>query len=162
MCIIELGDPITVTVPDHESHDEHDGGCWSHHYVCYDGDGDGHADWHDEDLVCLLKGDVDHSPQEVGGPSKNFVMLAGSGSYAMNTEVKPRGDNPGQILLLDYEKGVANVHGSSADDFDKYLEPATKRHLGRVNVINCDGHAYAATREQLEWERDRSGGAWNP
>jgi len=161
MCFIRLGDPVEIEVPDHLSHEEATGGCGSHHYVCYDGDADGYADWETDDFVIKMKGTVDDPGNPPGKPGKAYLSVAGSGSYAMNAAVPSRPKRPDQIMLLDYEKSIAKVleTGGQVDDFDQFLEPAL-RHLGKANVIHVDGSVRSAAREELEWERDRSAGRW--
>jgi len=166
--IIHLGDPVIIEVPDHVSHEEYNGGCSSHHYCCYDANENGHQDWLTADLVIKGKGTVDSVDEAglgPGTPGKKPLFVGGAGSYAMNAEVGPRSHRPSQILLLGYETGIADPYGSyksEPDDWDEYLEPATKRHLGKVNVLFFDGRVRGMTREQLEWERDRQEGNWRP
>ena len=162
-CLDRLKPKPISEIPDHVSHEEHNGGCASHHYVCFDGDNDGHSDWKTDDFVIKMKGTVDDPNSPPGTPGKAYLSLSGSGSYAMNSAVPSQPTRPDQILLLDYEKGIAKAvaTGGSVDDFDEFLGPAL-RHLGKANVVNVDGHVYSMTREQLEWERDRSGGRWGP
>ena len=73
--IVTLDDMLTVEVPDHLSHEELTGGCGSHHYACFDADGDGTADWNTDDLLIEGKGDDDMRP--CGVPGSVSVRLSG-------------------------------------------------------------------------------------
>ena len=153
-CIITLGDPVIVTVPDHDSHTS-TGGCGSNHWVCY-GQG-GSVGWRD-DIVLQLKG-VSHNYVDPKSPAA--IGTLGMASYAMNVLVPIAPERPTQILLLEYDKSYADVYGSIGpiDDWDTYLNSAL-RHRGKANVLTVDGCIRPMTREQLQWERDRAGGIW--
>ena len=159
--IVRLGDPVSIEVPDHLSHEEATGGCGSQHYVSYDADDDGHEDWAGDDFVMKGKGTVNNG-KIPGKPQIVYLSVLGSASYAMNAEAPTSAARPSQIFLLDYEKSIADAYGSisEVDDFDMYLEPSTHRHLGKVNVARVDGAVASMTQEQLEWERDRPEGEW--
>ena len=57
-------------------------------------------------------------------------------SYAMNTLVPERPETGPQLLLLDYEKHVADPLADTVERDLKWLAP---RHLGKVNAVFVDG-----------------------
>ena len=155
--VITLGDPTKIEVPDHLSHEEDTGGCASHHYCCYDADGDGTADWSSDDMVIEGKGDDDDGP--CGKPGVAYISVAGTTSYAMNADVIPLAPDPRQILFLDYEAAIADAFGTIRpvpDNWDDRLEPATKRHLGRVNVITAAGNVLSEGMSRAELEAEKA------
>jgi prepilin-type N-terminal cleavage/methylation domain-containing protein/prepilin-type processing-associated H-X9-DG protein len=78
-------------------------------------------------------------------------------SYAMNNQVNRVDSRPGQLLLLGYEKSIADVdgQGNNDDDLDEQLAP---RHVGKVNVLMVDGSVHG----MWPWEVDRTEDVWKP
>ena len=76
---------------------------------------------------------------DVGGPT----------SYAMNTRALPSDAWPGQVLLVEFRRTIADfrLDGSAAQEALRLnLAP---RHSGRVNALFVDGHVDGLTPEEL-------------
>jgi len=66
-----------------------------------------------------------------------LTLTGGEGSYAMNNQVSGSIPRMGQLLLVEYEKHVADVDGAGLeDDLEVMLAP---RHFGRANVLLVNG-----------------------
>jgi len=122
-------------------------GCGSDHWLCH-GPNIGLANWRDDikrQLTGMSKHDVEEPYYVTGMPC----------SYGMNTYVAPVNAPPGQLLLLDYEKQVADPVMDTIDDELRFLAP---RHLGRVNAVFVSG----AVRNLWPWELDAGEPLWQP
>ena len=76
----------------------------------------------------------------------------GGGSYAMNVEVNPKSPRQGQLLLLEYNKSLADVDGYGYnDDLEVELAP---RHFGRLNVLLVNGSVQAKWPGDLKRSKD--------
>jgi len=160
MCVITLADPVKVVVPDHLSHWEATGGCASQHYVCFDADADGFDDWDTDDLVIRMKG---AGYSQTGSA---VIPIQGTASYAMNTHGPAVAGRSTQILLVGYEKPLADVFlgdNNQVDGWDDYMYPCLERHLGEVNAVSVQGNVFSMNRQKLDAERDLGKeGAWGP
>jgi len=95
-----------------------------------------------------LEGPIEPERLEIGGAAA---------SYGMNNQVPTVGGTGGQLLLLDYERTVADVDGQGASD-DILSETLAPRHLGRCNALRVDGGC-----EPLRpWELEADAPLWRP
>jgi prepilin-type processing-associated H-X9-DG protein len=93
------------------------------------------------------KGGGPGSVYGAGGSDEDFGV-GGATSYAMNNQVTTQGAWPGQILVLEYHRGLADFDGRGCDDkFETQIAP---RHRGYVNVLFCDGEVRSMTPRELE------------
>jgi hypothetical protein len=77
-----------------------------------------------------------------------LTLTGGEGSYAMNNQVSGSMPRMGQLLLVEYEKYVADVDGDGLeDDLDVMLAP---RHFGRANVLLVNGSVKLMWPEELD------------
>ena len=83
------------------------------------GGGSGGLAWDDEEA----------EDYGVGGPT----------SYAMNSRISSADVWPGQVLLLEYRRAVADVGLDGTVGHDNLPANLAARHLGRVNVLFADG-----------------------
>jgi len=73
---------------------------------------------------------------------------ANASSYGINGRVKRFSRDSGKILLLEYNKAVADVVGAAARDV--WTEQVAPRHSGTVNVLYADGHVDAVSPEAID------------
>ncbi|MGB2823877.1 MAG: prepilin-type N-terminal cleavage/methylation domain-containing protein [Phycisphaerae bacterium] len=76
-----------------------------------------------------------------------LTLTGGEGSYAMNNQVRGNVPRMGQLLLVEYNKHIADVDGQGPfeDNLEVELAP---RHLGRANVLLVNGSV------KLMWPKD--------
>lgn len=120
------------------------------------GGGSRHFIYDNEDEVAEIGGGKHRFTNNVAHQGYNppFEIAGGVGvSYGMNSLITRKGNEPHQVLLLDYEKSIVNVGAEDyiIDDFDEQFAP---RHLGRANVLFVDGSIATLTQAELE-ERPR-------
>lgn len=73
---------------------------------------------------------------------------AGASSYAVNSLANSfRQSTSDKILLLEYNKVIANVAGPDATDV--WTERVAPRHLSTLNVLYADGHVDALRPEAI-------------
>ena len=104
------------------------------------------------------------------GPKEGKVILLSvdTSSYAMNSQVKPMGSPPRQLLLLEFER--TSIAESRATDFSLCFEkwaPGVKdlphvapRHNGLVNILTVEGSVRSATPEEIHPTSRRD--LWEP
>ena len=95
----------------------------------------------------------------VTSPGEDVRILTrpeGEASYAMNNQVDQKVPNMSQLLLLEYNKMVADVDRRGRDD-DLEVEIAP-RHFGRVNTLRVSGSVKLMYPDELE--RDKP--IWKP
>jgi len=123
-------------------------GCGSEHWVCH-GPNIGKGNWRD-DIARRLTGRQYH---QVESPYRVTGLPC---SYGMNCNVGPYGAAPGQLLLLDYRKTIADPVQDTVGDEGEYLEP--ERHLGRLNAVFVGGDVRSLWPHELNpYEQ-----IWNP
>ena len=76
-------------------------------------------------------------------------------SYAMNGLVKPIPDNGRQLLLVDYEKHIADPVEDTVSTDATWLG---SRHLGKVNAVFIDGGVRSLWPEEFGYEKP----LWRP
>jgi len=131
---ISLGDTVVITPLDPAG----DGGpgdwigCGSEHWLCH-GPNCGTSGWK-ADIVRRLTGASYHVAEEP------YTAVGAACSYGMNVNVAPIDASPQQVLLLDYEKTVADPDVDTVGGELQHLDPA--RHLGKVNAVFVDGSVH--------------------
>jgi prepilin-type N-terminal cleavage/methylation domain-containing protein len=84
-----------------------------------------------------------------------LTLTGGEGSYAMNNQVRGNVPRMGQLLLVEYNKHIADVDGEGPfeDNLEFELAP---RHLDRANVLLVNGSV------KLMWPKDleKNQGIW--
>ncbi len=88
---------------------------------------------------------------------ERLVLGGAFASYGMNNQVRPVGGGTDQLLLLDYERTVADVDGRGACD-DILAETVAPRHLGRCNGLRVDG----SCGPLWPWQLDADAPLWRP
>ncbi|MFP4054747.1 MAG: type II secretion system protein [Phycisphaerae bacterium] len=85
-----------------------------------------------------------------GGNSSRMVTteVEGNATYGINNRVMAFRRGEMRILLLDYNRLVANVVGAEATDI--WSEQIAPRHMGRVNVAYGDGSVQTYTPDQID------------
>jgi len=76
---------------------------------------------------------------DVGGPT----------SYAMNRMATPSDAWPGQVLLLEFRRTIADLGSGGAGDYENLRTNLAPRHSGHVNVLFVDGHVEGLAPEEL-------------
>jgi len=79
------------------------------------------------------------SEYDVGGPT----------SYAMNTRATPSDAWPGQVLLVEYRRTIADLILSGTATRDALTVNLAPRHNGRVNTLFVDGRVEGLTPDEL-------------
>ena len=79
------------------------------------------------------------SEYDVGGPT----------SYAMNTRATPSDAWPGQVLLVEYRRTIADLILNGTSVRDALSVNLAPRHSGRVNTLFVDGRVEGLTPEEL-------------
>ena len=69
-------------------------------------------------------------------------------SYGMNNRVSGFVDDSSKILMVEYNKLVADVAGPAAKDF--WPDQVAPRHMGTLNVLFDDGHIESRTPTAID------------
>jgi prepilin-type processing-associated H-X9-DG protein len=98
-----------------------------------------HAVFYGEREVLRLEGKS--FPDLHGEVPPSWVLTASPASYGMNAGAAGHGARPDQLLLLDYDKPIADPGDGVTSDVGAFLAP---RHMGRANAVLLDGsvHSY--------------------
>jgi len=89
---------------------------------------------------------------------QTFSFEGGFTNYGMNGRVGRHDIPAGTIVLLDYDRVVANRN----EDITSYLLDAAKRHAGKINVLFRDGSVRAFGPAGLEPDIGSNDRMWNP
>jgi prepilin-type N-terminal cleavage/methylation domain-containing protein/prepilin-type processing-associated H-X9-DG protein len=82
-------------------------------------------------------------------PPKEAVIPNARTSYGGNSRLhKLNTDDSGKVLLIEYDKLIADVVGPNARD--NWLKLHAPRHSGAINVLFMDGHTDTMNPEQLD------------
>ena len=106
----------------------------------------------------MLKHDP-NSPLRFGGNSPDA-------SYGMNAMVRSDDFGPRQFLVMDANETIIRVGTSNYEDAEVFSPPPQgvirARHMGKVNVVTCDGAVTSWSLPELKKQYDMPGhGRWN-
>lgn len=103
---------------------------------------------------------IETHPGRFSGEGKSAVYdVSGSrATYGMNSRVHVMVADSSKILLLDYEKAVADVVGFDHTDF--WPNTVAPRHSGLCNVLFGDGHVDSMTPSAINPEDPRLNDLW--
>jgi prepilin-type processing-associated H-X9-DG protein len=123
------------------------------------------ADIDDKQLLWLASPDAsppyfptDHQKAWLGGQVE--------ASYGMNRMVDSQNYSLRQLLVMDANETIIRVGTTNNEDADAFSSGPEgvirARHLGKVNVLTCDGSVTSWTLQDLRAEYDKEGrGRWN-
>jgi len=92
------------------------------------------------------------------GKSAVYSIRGTRATYGMNSRVHVMVSDGSKILLLDYEKVVADVVGFDHTDF--WPNTVAPRHSGACNVLFADGHVDSMTPSAINPEDPRLNDLW--
>ena len=92
------------------------------------------------------------------GQSAVYDMSGSRATYGMNSRVHAMVADGGKILLLDYEKVVADVVGFDHTDF--WPNTVAPRHFGTCNVLFADGSARPMLPATIDPQHPRLNDLW--
>jgi prepilin-type processing-associated H-X9-DG protein len=92
------------------------------------------------------------------GESAVYSMRGTRATYGMNSRVHVMVADSSKILLLDYEKIVADVVGFDHTDF--WPNTVAPRHSGACNVLFADGHADSMVPSAIDPDDPRLNDLW--
>jgi len=96
----------------------------------------------------MFNGTIVSEKWDKGSPE---VVLPGTGriSYGMNNKIHRFVNDGKKILLIDYEKSIADVVGPTANPTTDWLK-VSPRHTGLVNVIFEDSHVESFVPDEID------------
>jgi len=85
---------------------------------------------------------------QMPGASAVFMTASGRADYGMNSRAHRLQHDSHKILVIEYNKVVADV--AAPDGGDIWEEQVAPRHLGTVNVLFCDSHVASFRPSQID------------